>query len=512
VPNLIFRFPAGRYHATPWGHHVNEGLVEWPPSPWRIIRTLLASGFATQRWSSLPDEARRLVSALASVDPAFLLPPAAPSHVRHWMPTNDKPTRVLDPFLVVSRSIPVVVHYECDPDASLMALLAKLAAGVSYLGRAESWAAARLLAGRPETNGDRWCRAVESVPPGAEGLRLLAPMLPEAYAGYRETTASSDTGRRSPGARHDRLPNDIAECLLADTATLQKDGWSDPPGSRWALYARPSDAVSPPSPHRRLRRSSSGAIDAVVLALSPTPAPDGRRGVRPLMARAVPQAELIHQSAIAALGAEAPTCEVLTGRTPDGGHLRGQHGHAHYFPLDLDCDGRLDHVAIYAPAGLDERAQRALAAVQRTWTRGQVGNLAVRVVGRGSIDQIRDQLAAVSGRTSTLFGEGRVWSSITPFVPPRHLKRNRHTLEDQVRAELASRGKPAPVSVELLAPFELAKRRFFAYVTTRRAGKPQPPAPVSFGVRITFDAPVRGPIAIGYASHFGLGLFGADRT
>lgn len=28
-----FRFPARRYHATPWGNHVNEGLIEWPPSP-----------------------------------------------------------------------------------------------------------------------------------------------------------------------------------------------------------------------------------------------------------------------------------------------------------------------------------------------------------------------------------------------------------------------------------------------------------------------------------------------
>ena len=40
---LSVRFIAGRYHATPWGHHVNEGLIEWPPSPWRILRALLAS-------------------------------------------------------------------------------------------------------------------------------------------------------------------------------------------------------------------------------------------------------------------------------------------------------------------------------------------------------------------------------------------------------------------------------------------------------------------------------------
>ena len=25
---LAFRFTAGAYHATPWGHHVNEGLID----------------------------------------------------------------------------------------------------------------------------------------------------------------------------------------------------------------------------------------------------------------------------------------------------------------------------------------------------------------------------------------------------------------------------------------------------------------------------------------------------
>ena len=34
---------AGRFHATPWGRHVNEGEPEWPPSPWRLLRALVSS-------------------------------------------------------------------------------------------------------------------------------------------------------------------------------------------------------------------------------------------------------------------------------------------------------------------------------------------------------------------------------------------------------------------------------------------------------------------------------------
>lgn len=39
---LSFRFISGRFHATPWGRHVNEGAPEWPPSPWRILRAMVA--------------------------------------------------------------------------------------------------------------------------------------------------------------------------------------------------------------------------------------------------------------------------------------------------------------------------------------------------------------------------------------------------------------------------------------------------------------------------------------
>ena len=54
MPTLQLRFPGGRYHATPWGHHVNEGLIEWPPSPWRLLRALIACGFSSQRLDGNP--------------------------------------------------------------------------------------------------------------------------------------------------------------------------------------------------------------------------------------------------------------------------------------------------------------------------------------------------------------------------------------------------------------------------------------------------------------------------
>lgn len=517
MPTLAFRLVARRYHATPWGHLANEGLVEWPPSPWRIIRALVAVGFMKHGWPAMPGDARRLVETLASVDPLFQLPRAAASHTRHWMPVGDQKTRVLDPFLVVNPSQPILVHFPCAIDEQLISLLARLAAGVSYLGRAESWVNADIVRSAPDLGTPDWCRPLSSSDRNTPAVHLLAPMSSAAYAEWRtklrQGVEESSVRRRArvPAS----VPADLIECLLMDTAQLQRDGWSSPPGTRWVMYTRPKLEVV----HPKLRGVSKPTLvapaTAVLLAVTPTAEPgrDGRRGVRPPMSRTVPQTELLHQSAVRALGEEARGCSSLSGRAQDGSPIKC-HSHAHYLPLDLDADHRIDHVLVYAPGGLDERAQVALGRVQQTWTKRQIGRLVVRMVGRGSIPQVLEHLGAEPRFQQRLgvLGRGRVWTSVTPFVPPRHLKRTRHTVEDQVRAELESRGLPAADRVELLEPWELVQRRLFGFVLARREGKPQPPARVSFGLRLTFADPVGGPIALGYASHFGLGLFEVEET
>ncbi len=40
--SISVRFLTGRAHLHPWQTHHSEGRVEWPPSPWRLLRALLA--------------------------------------------------------------------------------------------------------------------------------------------------------------------------------------------------------------------------------------------------------------------------------------------------------------------------------------------------------------------------------------------------------------------------------------------------------------------------------------
>ena len=104
---LAFRFPAGRYHATPWGRNVNEADVAWPPEPWRLLRALIAAWWRKgdrARWPE--DDLARLLDTLAETLPEYSLPTGAiHAHTRHYMPTGGldkgrpKTTLVFDAFV-----------------------------------------------------------------------------------------------------------------------------------------------------------------------------------------------------------------------------------------------------------------------------------------------------------------------------------------------------------------------------------------------------------------------------
>ncbi len=147
--SVLLRFPAGRYHATPWGHHVNEGLLEWPPSPWRLLRALLATGFAKLGWNAVPEEARELVETLTNVLPVYRLPPGVAAHTRHYMPVHEgkkvTTTRVIDAFVRVGPGAPLAVSWELPLPGRAECLLRELVPRMSYLGRAESIVTARVI-------------------------------------------------------------------------------------------------------------------------------------------------------------------------------------------------------------------------------------------------------------------------------------------------------------------------------------------------------------------------------
>src|SRR5437764_6280319 len=82
---LKLTFLAGRYHATPWGRHVNEASPEWPPSPWRLLRALVATWKRKLDREFTVTDVEPVLRSVAA-PPQFALPPASLGHSRHFMP------------------------------------------------------------------------------------------------------------------------------------------------------------------------------------------------------------------------------------------------------------------------------------------------------------------------------------------------------------------------------------------------------------------------------------------
>lgn len=524
MPTLLLRFPAGRYHATPFGQHVNEGAVEWPPSPWRLLRALLATGYATQHWPEPPPEARALVDALAATLPLYRLPPATVAHSRHYMPIGkldkgrEATTLVFDTWAQVGSGI-MAVRWPCTLDPTASRLFGVLASHLGYLGRSESWVLGEALpddaALPPGTDAIPHGDGYEGER-GYEQVSLLAPVPSPAYALWREATLAQELTKlptaKGAAARKARTrveapyPPDVFECLQKDTAWWRAQRWGQPPGSRRVLYWRSSDALSVGTMSAPARPSPMPA-GAMLLAIR---TPSGRTTALPTIARTLPQAELMHR-ALVSRGAKGKRvdCPELTGKDASGRPLAG-HQHAHVLPVDLDADGHLDHVLIHAPMSLGEQAQAAIRGQWRTWMKGGVGQLSVALAAAGELDDLRRLAEPYGSAVTRLLGPpsgALTWKSVTPFVPPRHLKaRGRNTLEGQVLAEIETRGLPG-ARVELL-PWRDAGHGIRHAVRVRRSRPPA--ADIGFTLRLTFERPVRGPICLGYASHFGLGLFATE--
>ncbi len=533
---LTFSFPTGRYHATPWGRHVNEADVAWPPEPWRILRALVASYWRKGdrvRWSE--DALARLMDALAEDVPIYHLPEGAiHAHTRHYMPAPVKTTLVFDAFAHLPKGEKIVAVWpELELDANLFDLAADLAEGIGYLGRAESWVDCEATI---DWGGETNCRLVgQNGATDGEAVRLLVPRSARDYAVERtrlleeaddaERSRAAASGKRLPTPKaleraHNEafgptLPERLSDALTLDTADYQKYRWNRPPAAREIVYIRPP--LSPVPRHVSPRRHAVGrnrfTVARYLLAGRPLPRIED----------AVKIGELMRLAVLSKFGwknrrPKAPS--VISGRGPDNKPLRdGRHSHAFWLPEDADGDGWIDHISVYAEEGFDAAVREKLDRLTRLWVSrndsgGEEGDeesgrqeWRLALEGFGRPEDFAD--------TSRLFGCSDEWVSITPFLAAGHLKKAGY--EGEVnrlwkRREIASSSRTGPVQVEILSNIKVhgVSRRPVHFHRFRSRGREKQPDAQGALLRLSFNEPIKGPLALGYACHFGLGMFARD--
>ncbi|MCY4528192.1 MAG: type I-U CRISPR-associated protein Csb2 [Chloroflexi bacterium] len=472
---IKFTFTANRYHATQWGRHVNEGVLEWPPSPWRMLRGIVATWRRTL--PELPSErVEPILEALALEYPGFHLPPASTGHTRHYMPynegTRERTTLVLDPFVAIQpKKSLFAVWPNVSLDSQQQSDLERILRNMPYLGRAESWVEASIATDHPKPNS---CAVESGLFPEGD-WEVVRTLVPHSHIGLKE--------------------------LQVETSELRVEGRIDPQGAHWYPYVRRRDCFTSFQTDRPRRTARSEGATVVRFALS------GK--VLPMAFDTLRWGEVARKAAMSKFGRQndGAASEALSGKDAAKNPLRG-HRHAFYLPTDEDGDGRLDHLTVWAPGGLDASAIRAVFAMEElAHPKGQGDPLQLAYQAHGKADDFIG--------VSRLFDTSKRWRSLTPYVLTRHRKRDSDSPEEQVAREAALRWEGRRLrSVRVkhprkhMAPMRQGRSdgfRPFDFFTYRQGGGSN--AGGAFNFELKFEEEVCGPIALGFACHYGLGLF-----
>lgn len=184
---------------------------------------------------------------------------------------------------------------------------------------------------------------------------------------------------------------------------------------------------------------------------------------------------------------------VLSGH--DGQGPGRSHRHAFWLPEDTNGDGLIDHLLVHVPA-MDGVALAALLAAEiGVCSRTESWQAVWHWIGKSSDRDAPGQL----------LGTAAAWTPLTPYVGPWHPK-PRFTHVDMIQRECQERDLPSLLAIE-----PVDERSVNCVRPRWRWRRNAPPGNGKCTQwRLVFDAPVTGPLALGYGCHFGLGLFHPD--
>ncbi len=502
---IDLEFTSGRFHATPWSRHPNEGEPEWPPSHWRLLRALCASW---KRTCPEEDEGAvwELLSQLTEL-PSYRLPPVTNGHTRHYMPQGQgaklkkkgdgwtveaaPPTLLVhDPFVQISNDresgeTELVSFYwpnlELTPETK--ALLERLVLGISYFGRRESWCEVRVSD---------------------------TPLTPNAYPAGTRNSEDSPTVSMSLATMLCAEPHVKLNQIMIETSELQKKRYNRAPGSRFLTYEIETRLSGRNEQDQRTTPRASG-IHIVEYLLQADVLP---RRTETLHIASWARMALNSQYGKIADGTSSPC---FVGKNPNGSKREDQHKHAFYLlePSSLKKKGHeLARLLIYSPEGFTNTELQAVERLTRMRDlRRESKARAHSPEGVSPSIQLIPFAMLEKREVTKRLGTSSTWVSDTPFLCGRHPKKNgRDTPEQQILRECTRRGFPELLEVEEIDAKTAARLLHRSSHTDwwrfekRRWNKPNPPDRPR-GFRLKFAAPVPGPLCLGASAHFGMGRF-----
>lgn len=541
-------FPWGRYYAHPWGlNPVRLREAEWPPSPWRLLRALVSCWFRSHPAEDFGDDAKLLIESLGRELPCIGIGKVTFGQTVHYQPNYGatdkaeredaryKNTRHENHFAAIEGPVIFRWHALSDLPVAQDGILREMLQNMSYFGRAESICQADPVsdADIAAIDGIGWCVPTKGRRISERTRDVFCPdpsdfVITDLWARRAEAT------KAEPGC----TPKHLVDTLLS---TVMK-----PDGAKWVSYEMPVDW-----PEKRVVRT------ARLVRRKPELVPHSPRVARylcfslqcrvPIPPRfTVPLAEQFrHQASrqfVRLFGAERSSFALFGHAVDRPLDVGGEHQHAFYLPTQTlkpksgEELGFITELHVWCPYGLTTAETQVLSGVQRlTW---KDGRYPVRPVLTSMSMEPPADLPLATGRLAS-----KTWRTLTPFVPPRHYRRNGPKLkfresespENQlirylrmegvrasgevhrlglagVRPEPVSGLPPMPLWSIVRAPDDQESGPAHVVLSPVHVPANDPAAKdhrqrVGFFLEVAFDVETTLPMpAWGHSNHFGLGL------
>lgn len=456
---------SGRYGATPWDRSEFEGQVEYPPSPWRLLRAVLHGAFlCTDARDQLPEGVAELVSALATSPPSYHLPFGEYGQIRGFRPVygceavppletagggyshkQGKRRSFIDAFLQLDAGSAIHVSWPVELAPEQKNLLGDCLAGLSYLGRAEYPALWQLVPTMPAAN----CT------PDPDGtLKVLA------------------CGGEA-----------LIDGLLMNPQTARQEGRPALPGQCWLSYRYCPDRPAP-----RLGGSEAPAVNRALFAfLSAYPVP---------AATGLAWTDRLHR----ALLQRAPTSSLFSGMA--AGQPLGEDQRAWY--RWQEEDGAITALEVISPQPFLEQELQALQGLQRLYARGGV--------------EVPLRLMRLDARPRQASRRLLTATPMLLYTTPRPGRLQRHPAGQAIQSllwGLGEQGKLDPgqfqqqgeaIGVEHPRHGAIQARLLEVLDQARVSGRGERQAASSLGFRleVTSERPLAA-LGIGWGRHFGAG-------
>ncbi len=505
-------FPLGRFHANPWRTFPFEDPHgEWPPSPWRLLRAILARSHQFERERGVRCHAWResLVRAFSTGAVGWHLPAftwRGPG-LRQYQPATfewDPPSRTKT---VKGRrvNIPGEKTYRSTLARDNFRVVGSVGMDADDTG-ALWWV----------MDGEAW----------SEGLLdwLDASLARMTYFGRAEAITEIQRVEKLPADVHvncplEQRPSSGSVPVLAPTAeaTLEQvQAVTDdpsvanstvPPGACWLHAKRPvRPPIRMPRSAPRMRESPRVIQFGIGTRVSPP-----RKAVVVLTQRFRGRVirEFLAGSWRRADAARRVAARLLTGKEADGSPLRDRrHPHARFGILFDPETRKAARLLVWRDQPFSDHEQRAILKAAEQELQLSFGRAGARDPWTVRLVPLDSQVPPPAGFGDRAYG---CWKTVTPYVPPRHVydRRGRpkagESPEEQLRVELERQGYDTAgltVRVDNQASewtrVHGPRHNRDDSTNTERRG---------YHVLLVFSTPVRGPIALGHSSHFGIGLF-----